>query len=167
MRSANRSLPELPHLTFPVSDQHAGAVAGVLMGSLPAAKNGCGWIAVCNALWLCGVGFDPREVVRSFSRRLLFGGRLGAMPWQITRALRLFGKTAFKSPRVEKTLAGMSRGEAAILLVKNRGSSVWHYFAVRAGGEGLFEAFNARPARGDAKALQKNYKFIFIWKIKQ
>lgn len=157
----------LESLSFPVPDQKSGAAAEVLLGKYPGRYNGCGWIAVCNALWLCGVDFKAEEVLRSLSKRLPFRGRFGAMPWQIAPVLRDYGLKVRSSARVKRGLAALEKGDIAIVLCKNRGSAIWHYFALRADGSGQFECFNASPAKGGYEELKKRYNMFRLWKTEK
>lgn len=165
MDNVQKSL--LSSLSFPVPDQQSGAAAKVLFGKYPGSRNGCGWIAVCNALWLCGVPFETGNVIDALSKRLPFGGRFGAMPWRVAPVLRSFGLRVSASARVKRGLASLQKGETAVVLGKNKGAPEWHYFALRALGGGSFELFNAGPGRGAYADLRKLYRMFRLWRIEK
>ena len=154
-------------LSFPVPDQNSGAAAKVLFGRYPGRVNGCGWIAVCNALRLCDMPFEAEKVIAALSKRLPFRGRFGAMPWRVSSVLRSFGLRVSASARVKRGLASLQKGDTAIVMGKNAGAPEWHYFALRALGEGSFELFNAGPARGGYEDLRRLYRMFRIWRIQK
>ena len=107
--------------------------------------NGCGWVAVYNALRLLGERPRVADLVRELERGSLLGGRAGVAPWRITRFLRQRGlrlRLAFRRKTIERLSA---EGEAGVVLyLRRRLAEGAHYVAFRPLADARCRFFNAR-----------------------
>lgn len=81
----NQTIP-LP--TGLVNGQALGAVSGVKFGVKTVARNGCGVLAICNALTLCGMNVPLAEVAYTMERYRVLWGLFGVNCYALGHALR-------------------------------------------------------------------------------
>lgn len=73
------------------------AARQTLFGRFKGGENGCGWIAVYNALLLCGEFMHPKDIILYLEKRggsILFGA-LGTFPPAVPRFFKSVGIPAF------------------------------------------------------------------------
>lgn len=138
-----------------ITDQRSDRVSRLRFGKYPLSRNGCGPIAVYNAMLFLGVrGVSLARIVRTFEREgvlsggSLLSGALGVNPYAMHRAVSAMGLVCTSVSRFEEL--GQREG-VYILAVWNgvRVTAGMHYFTVRAGVDGEFAAVNGRIPGAD------------------
>ena len=114
-----------------IFSQRSKAVANMRFGLKPIWYNGCGIIAVYNALLLLGFQFDLRNIADYFERRgKMLWGLFGTKPWSIGG---FFKKNGFKI-----RLCRWKKADNGVYVI-----AVWnkrpgmHYMAVKKDDDGI------------------------------
>lgn len=137
----NQTIP-LP--TGLVNGQALGAVSGVKFGVKTMAYNGCGVLAVSNALTLCGLNVPLADVAYVMERYRLFWGLLGVNFYALALALRKWNIRAKALWRRQALQQALSENRICLLAywtAKPFRSSA-HIVCLRAGKDGLATVYN-------------------------
>jgi len=132
-------------------------LAAIPFGRRTSDYNGCGWIAVYNALKSAGEQPNAAEIVRELESGSLLRGRAGVAPWRIVRLLRRRGlrlRFGFRRKTIERLAPG---GKAGILLyLRRRLSDGAHYVSFRpctGGGGSLLCFYNVDGSAQDVRPI--------------
>ncbi len=138
-----------------VTNQRLATVGRLRFGRYSLSQNGCGPIAVYNAMGFLGAGERSlAHIIRTFEREgVLTGGgllcgALGVNPYAMHRAVSAMGLVCTSVSRFEE----IGQREGVYILAVWNGAKVtagMHYFAVRAGVDGEFAAVNGRIPGAD------------------
>lgn len=163
----NRLLGDIPEGGGYINGQALGTVSRLKFGLCRLGYNGCGCIAVYNALVFLGRRIPLHQIVRSMERYRLFFGMFGFNPYRIGRILTQFGISFTRSDPPENS-------DAFIISYRTRKgifSPVHTVFCVREDdGVTVFNRYNGSPEAsrcGSVDELCSGRKPLAVYIIKQ
>ena len=154
-----------------IYSQSSGDASKLLMGHYNGSYNGCSWIAIYNSLLLLGDYKHPAFIIYYLDTGILFKGKYGAMPWQVTGYLESIGYKINTYIFLSSAKKDLKIGDVCIILAKVKGKSTWHYMAMKVKGRRghlwYCQLYNSSKIdHGLFEDISKYYDIKFIFLIK-
>lgn len=140
-----------------IFDQRAEEIQAFRYGNQSAQVDGCGPIAVYNALQLFGKEPSFAMVIKQLEQEksLVFSGAFGTDPNSLPSVLSQYGIDSQKYSNIDKLAGAMQTGDVAVMMIWNKEGDLQqgaHYFTVQKAVDG-YEAYGRNT--GTNESLQK------------